>query len=215
MSMKDDAIQVITGANGKPVDITPGTIVIRADGEMYCVQENDTNVVPVDDQNRAAEGVTVIKPEIKDFTDEKGNKFSALVFKDEEGNLKQVVKDKEGNWFVLEPDTNMLYADGHTEEVGNKIIRVNEENMPIDANGKPIGMVAPIEDANGNRKDDVAEAMKKDSQQHFGAIKTKTAIQKLYERITGAKSEPEPKAPEVRRETRNTEASPTKPQIER
>lgn len=213
MSMKDDAIQVIADADGKPIDITPGTVVIGADGEMYCVQENDTNVVPVDDQNHAAEGVTVIKPEKKDFTDEKGNKFSALVFKDEEGILKQVVKDKEGNWFVLEPDTNMLYADGHTEEVGNKIIRVNEENMPIDANGKPIGMVAPIEDEHGNRKDDVAEAMKRDSQQHFGVIKSKSALQKLYERITGAKSEPEPKASVIKRETR--EAPSVQPQIER
>lgn len=213
MSDKDDAIQVITGVDGKPVDITPGTIVIGADGEMFCVQEDDTNVVPVDNQNRVAEGVTVIKPEKKDFVDEKGNKFSALVFKDDEGNLKQVVKDKEGNWFVLEPDTNMLYADGHTEEVGNKIIRVNEENMPIDANGKPIGMVAPVEDEHGNRKDDVAEAMKRDSQQHFGVIKSKSALQKLYERITGAKSEPEPKAPVIKREAR--EVPSVQPQIER
>lgn len=215
MSMKDDAIQVITGADGKPVDITPGTIVIRADGEMYCVQENDTNVVPVDDQNRAAEGVTVIKPEIKDFTDEKGNKFSTLVFKDEEGNLKQVVKDKEGNWFVLEPDTNMLYADGHTEEVGNKIIRVNEENMPIDANGKPIGMIAPIEDENGQRRDDLSKALKADSQQHFGVIKSKTALQKLYERVTGAKSEPAPKKTESKSEIRETSVPQATPQIER
>ena len=214
MSQKDDAIQVITGPDGKPIDITPGTVIIDADGEMSCVQENDTNVVPVDDNNHAKD-VIIVKPEKKEFSDEKGNKFTALVFKDEEGTTKQVVRDKEGDWFVLEPDTNMLYADGHTEEVGKRIIRVNDENMPIDANGKPIGMIAPIEDENGQRRDDLSKALKADSQQHFGVIKSKSALQKLYERVTGAKSEPAPKKTEAKSEVRETSVPQATPQIER
>ena len=200
MSQKDDAIQVITGDDGKPVDITPGTVIINANGEAYCVQDDDTSAVPVDEYNRASEGVTVIKPEKKEFNDENGKKFTALVFKDEEGNTKQVVKDKEGNWFVLEPDTNMLHADGHVSQVGNRIIRVNEENMPIDAQGKPIGMIAPVEDENGKRRDDLAKALQTDSQRHFGVIKSKTALQKLYERMTGEKSKTgsERKEPQAR-----------------
>ena len=214
MSQKDDAIQVITDVDGKPIEITPGTVIINADGEMSCVQENDTNAVPVDDNNHAKD-VIVIKPEKKEFSDEKGNKFTALVFKDDEGVTKQVVKDKEGNWFVLEPDTNMLYADGHTEEVGKRIVRVNDENMPIDANGKPIGMIAPIEDENGQRRDDLSQALKADSQQHFGVIKSKSALQKLYERVTGAKSEPASKKAEAKREAKETSLPQATPQIER
>ena len=216
MSKKDDAVQVVTGPNGEEIDLVPGTVVIYSSGEAFCVQEGDVGVVPVDGNNHPKDGITVVKPEPQTFRDENGNTFTALVFGDKDGNLRQVVKDPSGQWYtVVNPETEMLYADGRTAEVGDKMIRVNDDNIPIDAQGKVIAMFDPVENADGERIDDLAQALKKDSMEHFGVIKAKQARHKLYEKLTGEKAETAPKVTAKDTERDTIPAARNIPQAER
>lgn len=198
----DNMVQVVADKDGNEINLNPGSVVIDRFGGIRCIQEGDTlttdkNLHPVDDEGYP---LTVVTPEARVFQDENGKDFTALVFNDNDGNLRQVAKDISNQWYyVINPKTEMLYADGHTGIVDNQVIRVDESNIPVDAEGKTIVMFEPMENADGERIDELATAMKRDNQAHFGLLRSKSALLRLYEQEMGGHSEPTPRTGQTER----------------